>query len=277
MEVLVLSSVLGAAILHASWNAILRNGADRAWSMTLMMVPIAVIASLVCLLLPFPDRASWPYIVASALIHVAYNQALVMTYRSGELGETYPIARGASPALVTLGAALFAGETISVPSMIGVLLVSGGVVSLGLRNRRFKLDILRPALATAVLIGAYTIVDGIGVRQAGSAGGVGYASAMFLLWSLISIPAYFVAHGRPPRYTPRQTAAALTGGIVSYTAYGIVIIAMQYAPIGIVSAMRETSVLFAAIIGRFFLNEQLTLRRFVSCCVIALGAACLAT
>ncbi len=120
----------------------------------------------------------------------------------------------------------------------------------------------------------YTVVDGIGVRLSGNS--LAYATAMFLLWGVTMPAIYYAIRGKPPAYTKAQTAMALTGGIVSILAYGIIIWAMQYDAMGVVSALRETSVVYAAIIGRVFLKEKLTARRIISCLAIAMGAACLA-
>jgi drug/metabolite transporter (DMT)-like permease len=271
---LVLACVMGAAILHASWNAVLRGGGDRLWSMTLMMVSVTVVTAIGAFFVPWPNAASWPYVIASALIHIGYNLSLVRTYRVGDLGQVYPISRGSSPVLVSLGALVFAHETLSVAAAIGIALVSGGIVSLAFQGRNLRADFLPAALTTGVLIGAYTVVDGIGVRLSGDS--LAYADSTFLLWSLATPFIYWAMRGKPPAYTSAQTILALIGGIVSILAYGIVIWAMQHAAMGVVSALRETSVVWAAIIGRIFLKEKLTLRRMASCIAIAAGAACLA-
>ena len=238
--------------------------------MTLMMIAVIVVSAGALLFAPWPNAASWPYVIASAVIHTGYNLSLVRTYRSGDLGQTYPISRGSSPALVTLGAAVFVPEA----PRAGVLLVSGGILSLALQGGKVRADFLPAAFVTGVLIGAYTVVDGIGVRLSGNS--LGYTASMFLLWGVAMPVIYYATRGRPPAYTKAQTAMALAGGVVSILAYGIVIWAMQYAPMGVVSALRETSVVYAAIIGRLFLKEKLTARRIASCLAIAMGAACLA-
>lgn len=265
---------MGAALLHAGWNAVLRGGNDRLWSMTLMMIAVAGLTGPAMLVLPLPAAASWPWVGASALIHTAYNLSLVRTYRSGDLGQTYPISRGSSPLLVALGAALFAGEAIGPVQAAGIALISGGIISLAFQGRGLRADFLPAALTTGLLIGAYTVVDGIGVRLSGNS--LSYTASMFLLWSLTMPPLFFAWRGAPPAYTPAQTAAALGGGIVSVVAYGIVIWAMQFDAMGVVSALRETSVVYAALLGRLFLGERLTGRRILSCAAIAFGAACLA-
>jgi drug/metabolite transporter (DMT)-like permease len=271
---LVFACVVFAAILHASWNAVLRGGDDRLWSMTLMMTAVAGVTAIAAPFVSWPNAASWPYVIASALIHVGYNLSLVRTYRSGDLGQTYPVSRGSSPVLVALGALVFAHETLDVAALIGIALVSGGIVSLAFQGKRLRAGFLPAAFTTGVLIGAYTVVDGIGVRLSGSS--FAYSNSMFLLWSITMPFIYWAMRGKPPAYTKAQTVMALIGGIVSILAYGIVIWAMQYDAMGVVSALRETSVVWAAIIGRIFLKEKLTARRMASCLAIAAGAACLA-
>jgi len=271
---LVVPTVLSAAALHAGWNAILRGGENRLWSMTLMMVSIAVISIAMVGLRPLSPAltttSAWPYIAASAFVHVLYNLTLVRSYRSSDLGEAYPIARGSSPALVAIGAWFIAGEHLSLLPIAGVLLVSGGILALS----RFRFASAAPALLTGALIGAYTVIDGIGVRIAGD--GLAYMSAMFVLWSLTSLTLFFAMGRRPSAYNARQITASLAGGAISYLAYGIVIIALKYAPMAVVSALRETSVLFATLIGGLFLGEKLTVARLAASGAIAAGAACLA-
>ena len=274
MTPFVLACVVCAAVLHAGWNAVLRGGGDRLWSMTLMMAAVCATTAAVAPFVPWPDAASWPYVIASAFIHTGYNLSLVRAYRTGDLGQAYPVSRGSSPALVAVGAALFAHEGIGVLAVTGIALVSGGILSLAFQGKGTRADFLPAALTTGVLIGAYTVVDGIGVRLSGNS--LAYTNSMFLLWSLTTPVIYFGTRKRRPAYTRVQTAMALTGGVVSILAYGIVIWAMQYDAMGVVSALRETSVVYAAIIGRVFLKEQLTTRRITSCVAIAAGAACLA-
>ncbi|MBB3237231.1 EamA family transporter [Phyllobacterium endophyticum] len=273
MTPLVLGCVMCAAVMHACWNAVLRGGRDPLWSMTLMMMTITVVAGITLVFVPLPNPASWPYVIASAIIHIGYNLSLVRTYRSGDLGQTYPVSRGSSPVLVALAAAFFAQEKLDMVSCFGVALVSGGILSLAFQGRKMRKDFLPAALTTGVLIGAYTVVDGIGVRLSGNS--VSYTASMFFLWSITMPVIFFILRRRPPTYTRSQTVMAMTGGVVSLFAYGIVIWAMQYDAMGVVSALRETSVLFAALLGKFFLKETLTIRRMASCFAIAIGAACL--
>jgi drug/metabolite transporter (DMT)-like permease len=261
-------------VLHASWNALLRAGNDRLWSMTVMCIAIALVCAALAFVFPIPARASWPCLILSAVLHVGYNLFLVRTYRSGDLGQTYPIARGSAPLLVSLGAALFAGEIPDPISMAGVLLVSGGIISLAFQGRGLGLDSLAYALGTGCFIGAYSVTDGIGARLSGTP--VGYTIWMCLLWGAMMPIVYVVARDwRSLIRGPRETWEALGGGIVALVAYGIIIVAMALSPMGPVSALRETSVVFAALIGRFFLNERLTAHRIAACIIVAVGALCI--
>ncbi len=268
----VLALVLGAAVLHAGWNTLLRGGADRAWTMLVMTLTLALTCAAALPFIGGPGPAAWRFAFLSALIHIAYNLFLLRTYRRGDFGQTYPIARGSSPVLVTLGAALFAGEHLQPASIAGVLLVSGGIVVLAVRRRQPVLASLPAALATGCCIGAYSVADGLGVRAA-------TVPLAYLAWSemlgsamtaavLLAIPRV-----RRVRAPPGELLRAAAGGIASLVAYGVVIWAMHVAPMGAVSALRETSVVFAALFGRLFLHETLTRQRVAACVVIACGAA----
>ncbi|MBN4666264.1 EamA family transporter [Pandoraea nosoerga] len=261
---------LFAALLHAGWNTLLRGGADRLWSMTIMCLTIAVTCAGVALFLPVPARASWPYALLSALLHVGYNLCLVRSYRSGDLGQTYPIARGSSPLMVTCAAAVFAGEKIGFSTAGGIALVSGGILMLALKGGKVAMSGLRYTLATGAFIAAYSVVDGMGVRMSGNA--LAYIVWMSALWGALMPALYVVLRGG--RTLLRWRAGvwhAAAGGLISLLAYGIVIYAMTAAPMGAVSALRETSVLFAAVLGYCFLGETLTPRKMLACAVIALG------
>ena len=266
--------VLFAAFLHASWNALLKGGSDRLWSMTIMGIAISLACAGVLGFLPMPLRASWPFLAGSALLHVGYNAFLIRAYRSGEFGSAYPIARGSSPLLVTLGAAAAAGESPSPHSIAGIVLVSGGIISLAFRGRRLPETGILYALGTGIIIAAYSVTDGIGGRLSGNP--TAYTLWMCLLWGLTAVPIYLVR--RRDGHLWRGAAAtglAALGGVVSLLAYAIVIFAMTRAPMGSVSALRETSVLFAVLLGRLYFAEPLTCRRIISAMVIAVGALCL--
>jgi len=270
--------VLFAALLHASWNAMLHGNRDRFLSMTWMSIAIAAVATLVILLTPQPANAAWPYIVASGLVHIVYNVTLVRSYRRNDLAEAYPIARGSSPLLVTLGAALFAHEAIGPLHILGIVMISGGIIALALQGRRVSRAGVLAALTTGVTIACYTVIDGIGVRLSGGQA-LAYTAWMFLFYWLM--PVLFVAMRglaalwTPVRAAPMAVGSSLVGGLVSIAAYGIVIWALQSGAMGSVSALRETSVVFAVLIGRVFLREAVSGKRWLACVIVAAGAVCL--
>jgi len=266
--------ILLAAVLHAGWNALLRAGTDRLWSMTMMCIVIAIVCGGLVPFVPMPTHASLGYAFLSALFQIGYILFLVRSYRSGDLGQTYPIARGSSPILVSLGAALFAGERYAPINIAGVLLVSAGIIMLAFQKGKLEFDTFPYAFGTGCFIAAYSVTDGIGVRLSGTA--IGYTVWMCLLVGVLMLPVYAIIRDWHSLIRgPRETWLAAGGGIASLITYGIIIFAMSLGPIGPVSALRETSVVFAALIGRFFLHERLTASRIAACIVVALGALCI--
>ena len=238
--------VLFAALLHASWNAMLHGQRDRFLAMTWTCVAQAAVSTVVVLIAPAPAAASWKYIVASGLVHIAYNVSLVRAYHSGDLAEAYPIARGSSPLLVTLGAAVFAREAIGPLHGLGVAMISGGILALAFRGHRVSGAGALAALTTGATIALYTMIDGPGVR---SSNGEALASTAWMSLFNGFKPLLFVARRGPADLiatTPAAVASSLAGGVVSIAAYGVVIWAMQSGAMGTVSALRETSVVFAA-------------------------------
>jgi drug/metabolite transporter (DMT)-like permease len=270
--------VLLAALLHASWNAMLHGNRDRFLSMTWMSIAIAAISTLVVLFVPWPARAAWPYIGASGLVHIVYNVTLVRSYRRNDLAQAYPVARGSSPLLVTLGAALFANEAIGPLHALGIAMISGGIIAIALQGQHVSRAGVLAALTTGVTIAVYTVIDGIGVRLSGGQA-LAYTAWMFMFYWLM--PVLFVAvRGltalwEPVREAPLSVGSSLIGGVVSIAAYGIVIWALQSGAMGTVSALRETSVVFAVLIGRVFLRETVSAKRWLACMIVAAGAICL--
>ncbi|MGF6765866.1 drug/metabolite transporter (DMT)-like permease [Paraburkholderia sp. GAS33] len=270
--------VLLAALLHASWNAMLHGNRDRFLSMTWMSIAIAAISTLVVLFVPWPARAAWPYIGASGLVHIVYNVTLVRSYRRNDLAQAYPVARGSSPLLVTLGAALFAHEAIGPLHALGIAMISGGIIAIALQGQHVSRAGVLAALTTGATIAVYTVIDGIGVRLSGGQA-LAYTAWMFMFYWLM--PVLFVAvRGltalwEPVREAPLSVGSSLIGGVVSIAAYGIVIWALQSGAMGAVSALRETSVVFAVLIGRVFLRETVSAKRWLACMIVAAGAICL--
>lgn len=270
--------VLLAALLHAGWNAMLHGNRDRYFSMTWMSIAIALFSTATAVFLPLPASAAWPYIIASGLVHIIYNMSLVRSYQSCDLAVAYPIARGSSPLLVTLGAAFFAQEAISALHALGIALISAGILTLALQDRHVSRSDALAAVTTGVMIALYTVIDGIGVRLSDGQA-LTYTVWMFMFYWLM--PVLFVAmRGSaelldPLRATPAAVGASLVGGLVSLAAYGIVIWALQSGAMGAVSALRETSVVFAALIGRTFLRETVNGKRWAACLIVAAGAVIL--
>jgi drug/metabolite transporter (DMT)-like permease len=249
----------------------LRSGADRLWTMTMMCTVVALACALSLFWVPHPAVASWPYVVLSGVLHIGYCLFLVRAYRTGDFVQTYPIARGSSPLLVTLGAAAFAGERLSVGATVGIFLVAGGIMALAFEGKRFSVASVPAALGTGCFIGAYSVADGIGVRLSGSA--VGYTVWMCLIWGVGMPLVYLLLRGvRSLRRPLADNVKATIAGLLSLLAYGLIVWAMQCAPLGPVSAMRETSVVFAALIGWLLLRQPLGARRALACTVITLGA-----
>lgn len=272
---LVLGLVLASALLHASWNALLRSGADRLWSITVMCAMSGLAAALAVPFLPLPAPAAWPFVLLSAALQIAYCLFLVRAYRDGLLSQVYPIARGVAPLLVALGAAVFAGEHLASRALVGLALVSGGIVGMSFGRGRPDVRSTLAAVASGAFVAGYMVSDGLGVRAAGHAGA--YVAWMSLAQGL-PMPLIFLAIRRrfPPVGADRETAKALGGGLVSLAAYGVVVWAMSVTDMAKVSGLRETSILFATIIAAVFLREPLTLRRAACAVVICAGAILLA-
>ncbi len=267
----VVSLVLGAALLHAAWNAILRSGADRLWSIVVMGIASATVSLPFTWLLASPEQASWPYIGLSAVLQISYCLFLVRAYRDGDLVQIYPIARGSSPLLVTMGARIFAGEHLGPLAMSGVAMVSFGIIAMTFGRDRPNVKSILAALATGLFIASYTVTDGIGSRLSGHP--QSYAAWLFLFQGAPMPLVYMAMRGRLA-IDPydRETLKAASSGILSLLGYGIVIWALALSPMGQVSALRETSILFAVLLGRVFLGERLTLNRIVAGVTIAIGA-----
>lgn len=274
MHPVVIGLTLSAAALHAIWNALLRSGADRLWSVTVMSFATTVAAVPAALILPTPLPDCWPYIAISALLQVGYSILLASAYRHGELGQVYPIIRGSVPVLVTLAGFLFASQTLSRLGLLGIVLVSAGIASLALGRARVSTKTLLLALATALFVASYVTADGLGVRRAGNV--QSYTAWIFLTYGALMPMAFLVLRRRLVLdLRDRETAKAVAGGVVSLLSYGAILAALSQGKLGPVSALRETSVVFSALLGRMVLGEALTHRRIIACIVVAIGAACL--
>lgn len=276
----VLAAVLLGALLHASWNALIKSAPDKALNTALIHGLGTVLALPLLLLTGLPQAAAWPYVITSTLIHIGYYTALAGAYKHGDLGLTYPLMRGSAPLLVALGSHALLGERLSTLAWVGVLTISLGVLTLGLaqagsaagdEHRRRKA--MRYALINAVFIAAYTVVDGLGVRANGEA--ASYVAALFLLDGLPYLS--LVLWQRRDRltevraYMAARWKLAAGGTAASLGSYGIALWAMMHAPVATVAALRETSVLFAALIGSLLLGERFGWQRAAGTGVILAG------
>jgi drug/metabolite transporter (DMT)-like permease len=267
--------VLLAALLHASWNALLKVPGDALARLALINLTAAAVA---VSLLPWvepPAPASWPFLLASAAVHLGYSLCLVGAYREGDLSLVYPLARGAAPILVVLGAWLLAGERLPALGIGAVLVISAGILALTLSGwRRASLATLIFAFATGACIVGYTLIDGLGARRAESV--MGYVVWLFVIDGIpLALAAWYLRRRSLAQVLRSSWAPGLVGGVFSAVAYGVVIWAMTRAPMGYVSALRETSVVLAALIGTRLLREPLGSVRVSAAVVVALGVAVL--
>jgi phosphonate utilization associated putative membrane protein len=257
----VLSLVLLGALLHAGWNALVKSSTDKTLDTALIHVLCSLIAIPVCLYVGFPVAEAWPYIVASLVIHVGYYFALSSAYRHGDLGLTYPLMRGTAPMLVALTSLTLLGEELTGTGTMGVVLISGGVLLLGASAglmRHWKAVLF--ALSNAVLIAIYTVVDAKGARISGNV--AQYVAMLFVLdgWPF-ALLVFLHRKGQVWSYVHGRWRLALGGALASVGSYAIALWAMMVAPVAMVAALRETSVLFAAILGAWFLKEHWTTNR----------------
>jgi len=275
MSPLVTALVLGSALLHASWNAIIKSSRDVMLDTALVAAGAGLLALPLAALVPLPASASWPYLGASAVIHVAYFSTLVAAYRIGDLGHAYPLMRGTAPLLVALFGVALLDEHPGATMWLGIVLISAGILSLGLLQRgSAHRGATLWAFANAAIIACYTLVDGAGARLSGSP--AGYVAALFWLQGLLFLALVAVLRKRAALdYIGRNWQRGLGGGLCLISAYGIVLWAMTQAPVAAVAALRETSVIFAALLGTVFLKERFGRQRLIAACAVALGIVAL--
>ena len=264
-----------AALMHALWNALVKSSTDKAFDTALIHLLGSLVAIPLVALAGWPDRAAWPFIAMSLVLHIGYYTALSGAYKHGDLGLTYPLMRGTAPLLVALSATYTLSETLSPLSWVGVLGISAGVVTLGLSQHAFAAPkAVQFALVNAVIIATYTVVDALGVRAGGNA--IQYVTALFLLdgWPFALI-VFLRRRAQVLPYVRKRWPVALVGAVASLGSYGIALWAMTRAPVATVAALRETSVLFAALLGVWFLKEVFTTRRLIGTCAIVGGVMAL--
>jgi drug/metabolite transporter (DMT)-like permease len=269
---LVVVIVIGAGALHATWNAIAKQVDDRLMAFAWIGIASTVGGGFWLVLTGLPYRAAIGFAIASAIIHIGYDLALMNSYRLGAFNQTYPIARGTSPLVVAIGAYFLANEHLSAAALLGIGTLAVGLMALALsagRLSRAEMPAVGAAVLTGLTIAAYTIVDGLGVRRAHDPWA--YVALLFLLQG----PALTVAAAvRRPTSAWRDASTmgrGLLAGVLCVVAYGIVLWAQTRAPLAEVAAIRETSVVFAALIGVMLFGEAFGRRRVAAALMIATG------
>nr|WP_226892744.1 DMT family transporter [Phycobacter azelaicus] len=264
-------------MLHAVWNAIVKTAADRTTMLGLVALGHVIPGAVMVALLPLPAPESLPYVLASTVIHFGYFYMLGRAYAHGDLSVVYPIARGVVPALVALWAMLFAGEVLPLQAWGGIALIACGIQLSSWQALRSGVGraALGYAVGTGICISAYSLTDGLGVRLSGNT--LSYWAWGAFLHLFVTLFIGLRKRNALGALRPRTWAIGIGGGFVSMTAYGLVLYAKNYAPLGAVSALRETSVIFAALIGFVFLKEGNWMRRLGAAVLMAGGVALIGT
>lgn len=303
MPLSVLLAVLFGALLHAAWNVLVKRQPDKLLATAGIYLGSGLIAALCLPWLPLPAPAAWPYLGASTVAEVSYGVLLARAYRAGDLSHAYPLMRGAPPLIVALGGYVLARESLSAWACAGIALVSGGILSLIVNHAGSTTAsanavgttphaparagsaglpapsatppqapgaVTRLALTNALVIACYTLMDGLGVRASGQP--LSYILWLFLLTSLAWL-FWSVLFAPPPRRAAllRDLPRGIAGGAFSLGSYGIALWAMTRAPIAAVAAVRETSIVFGVLLGRWVLKERITPARAVAALMVTLG------
>ena len=273
MTPLIAAAVLTAALTHATWNAIAHGIRDQLLAFTLVGGGGVLCAAALAPFAAVPHGRAWPFLIASVVIHLGYQYLLMRSFRLGEFGQVYPIARGVAPPSVTLLAAVFVGEWPGPWQTAGVLVASAGLSGValwGMRGRRPNWPALVAAVGTGLTIALYTVVDGVGVRASGSS--LGYVSWLLLIQGLfIPVLAFRRRRGELLAQLRPVAARGLLGGALSMTAYGLVLWAQTGADLAPVAALRETSIIAGAAIGTVFFKERFGRPRIVAAAVVVAG------
>jgi len=274
MDAFVFAAVLFAAACHASWNALIKIRLDPFLAIVLISALAGIVALPLLFFVPVPPAAAWPWLALSIVAHLGYYIGLSGAYRAGDMGQVYPIARGTAPLMTAAGGALLIGENFTLTGWSGILALAAGILVLSLRGGGDLAHLNRRAvgyaLFTAVTICCYSLTDGSGARAAGNAHA--YALWLFVIDGAFITLVALVTHGTGAIPTmARHWRSGLIGGVLSLAAYWIVIWAMTVAPIALVAALRETSVLFGAAIAVVFLKEHLRASRILAAALIVTG------
>nr|WP_206327459.1 DMT family transporter [Streptomyces sp. S3(2020)] len=270
---MVTTAVLLAAVTHASWNAIAHKITDKLVGFTLIAGGGMLIGLAMVPFVAIPAAGAWPYLLASALIHVVYYMLLMTSFRLGDFGQAYPIARGSAPLVVTVLAALFAHEVPDGWAAAGIGVSCAGLTGValwGLRGHRPNWAAIGAALATGLSIAAYTVVDGLGVRASGSS--LGYIAWLMAIEGVF-VPVYALYHwrGRLVAELRPFVAVGLLGAALSVAAYGLVLWAQTKAELAPIAALRESSIIVGAAIGAVFFKERFGMPRIAAAGLLVVG------
>ncbi|HEY9337749.1 MAG TPA: DMT family transporter [Kribbella sp.] len=269
--------VLGAAVLHATWNAMAHGAPDRVAGLALFELAAGVIGLVAVLVMGLPPAGTWGYIIASALLHVAYLGGLLASYQLGQFSQMYPLARGTSPWVVAVVSIVVLHQTLAVLELAGVLLVSAGLIALVFIGRpgRGQAPALFAAIGTGLMIASYTVVDGVAVHKMPVATYMGW---VFMLQGF-AIPLAVLAWRGPRTFDlPRPAIiSGLAGGVVSMAAYGLVLWAQTRGTLAAIAALRETSIIFGALIGAIFFHEHFGPKRAAAAAVVVAGIILITT
>lgn len=266
----VLFLVLFGAALHATWNAIVKAGTDKSLDAAMVALGAGAVGLFFLPFVPLPKPEAWPFIFVSAFLQFAYFQLVAGAYRAGDIGLVYPLMRGTA-LLVAMTSGVVLGEHLTTTAMIGVLVISAGVLTLAFESRHGGRHAILLALANAIVIATYTFVDGAGARASGNA--VSYTLWMALLPPVLLFAWAVYRRGTSTVWTHvrRNWARGLFGGAGSIASYGLALWAMTKAPVATVAALRETAILFALLISVFILKETASIWRYLAGAVIACG------
>jgi drug/metabolite transporter (DMT)-like permease len=267
-------AVIFAGVLHATWNAVAKAAPDRYAGFVLIGIAQAAAGLLMVSLSGTPARASWPWIATSVALHVVYTALLARSYALGDFNLVYPLARGTGPLIVAFVAATALGEHLTVPQLAGVAAVCGGLGALAFAGgvSRGQAGVIGAALLTGASIAGYTLVDGVGVRHAGTA--TGYSGWLFFGMGPLVVLWVYAVRGRALwAGVAAQWRLGLPGGLISVLGYGIVVWAQTRGALAAVAALRETGVITGAIIGAVFFREKMGLARFAAAGVVVVGVA----
>ena len=272
----VIALVLAAAMLHATWNAIIKGSGDRVLALALVNLGHIMVGAVLVVLYAPPAREAWGFLVASTFIHFFYYAFLLMAYRLGDFSQVYPIARGVAPVLVALGAWALAGEVLPPLAWAGILIISLSIAAQAFARRGTNVDpgAVLAAVLTGVTIAAYSVSDGLGVRASGDA--LGYIGWLYLLEGFSCIVLFWLGRARLRALSLQSWMIGISGGLLSSLAYGLAIYAKSLTTLGSVSAIRETSVVMAALIGILWFGERPWKLRMVSAVAVAGGIILLA-